>query len=87
MPVLRFKDSTTSLLNCKILCMADTSRYSTLPDGRVLDSEPMSEGKGILVFDKGAWVPAGITLGEWRDSKPLTAEEAAALTGLETLPQ
>jgi hypothetical protein len=52
-----------------------------LPDGRVLDSEPMAEGKGLLVFDKasGSWMNFDGTFGEWRRSKPLTDAEAAAL--------
>ncbi len=67
----------------------DSSRYSILPDGRVLDSEPLNEGKGLLVFDtaRRSWVPSGATVGEWRDSKPLTAAEAAAWIGVDTLPQ
>lgn len=56
------------------------SRFSRLPDGRVLDSAPMAKGENILVFVKGAWVTFTGTLGEWRGSKPLTDAEAADLT-------
>ena len=43
----------------------------------------MKDGKDILVFDKasGKWVDFEGTLGEWRHSKPITAKEAARLTG------
>src|ERR1035437_2882681 len=83
-----WSDALTSSVFCVTLsCMADTSRYSVLPNGTVLDSEPMTEGKGIMAFVNGEWAPAAITLGAWRDSKPLTADEAAALIGSDTLPQ
>lgn len=62
--------------------MADTSRYSQLPDGRLLDSEPMEKGQGILVFSSGKWVPFEGTLGEWRHSKALTASEVFVLIEL-----
>ncbi len=45
-------------------------------DGRLLDSAPLKDGKGILVFDDGAWVPWKGTVGQWFDSIPVTAEEA-----------
>ena len=57
-----------------------TSRYSRLADGRVLDSAPMDAGKPPSIFDNGVWIPFAGTLGEWRDSIPLTDAEASALT-------
>ena|ERR1035438_4047558 len=57
-----------------------TSRYTQLPDGRVLDAAPMKKDKPPMVFDKGEWATFKGTVGEWRDSKPLTDSEANALT-------
>jgi hypothetical protein len=59
-----------------------TSRYSRLPDGRVLDCSPMHKGESVLVFEDGAWVTFKGTVGEWRHSKPLTASDAAILTSV-----
>ncbi len=61
--------------------MAD---FGLLGDGRVIDLRPMDEGKGVRVFDNDSWIPFEGTLGKVTDSKPLTAEEAAALTSSET---
>jgi hypothetical protein len=57
-------------------------RFSKLPDGRVLDSEPMKAGDPLLVFDKTSdtWMDFEGTLGEWRHSIAITAEEATRLT-------
>jgi len=57
-----------------------SSRFSRLSDGRILDDAPMSKGKPVLVFENGAWVAFKGTLGEWRDSKPMTDSDAEALT-------
>jgi hypothetical protein len=61
----------------------DCSRYSLIRDGRVLDSEPMTAGENILVFDKasGSWVSFDGTFGEWRHSIAITAKQTARLTG------
>lgn len=65
--------------------MSDNSnvRFVLLPDGRVSDLLPMAEDKSALVFDAGfrAWVAFRGPLGEIRDSKPITVEEAMRLTG------
>ena len=61
--------------------MAD---FGLLGDGRVIDLSPMREGKPPVVFESGSWVPFKGTLGKITDSKPLTEEEAAALTSSET---
>jgi len=57
-----------------------SSRYSQLPDGRILDCAPMAKGESVLAFENGVWATFKGTVGEWRHSKPLTASEAAILT-------
>src|SRR5438093_20302 len=58
-------------------------RYSVTRDGRLLDSEPWDDDKPMLVFDKASrsWVTFNGTVGDWRRSTAITAEEAARLTG------
>lgn len=58
------------------------TRFSKLPDGRVLDSEPMKAGDPLLVFDKTSrkWVEFEGTLGDWRHSIAITAADVARLT-------
>ena len=64
------------------------TRYSILPDGTVLDSAPLHEGKGIFALDtsSGKWVTWNGTGGAWKDSKLITAEEAARFCEDGTLP-
>lgn len=55
--------------------------FSRLADGRVLDSRPMDDGSWPLVFNpRRGWETFEGTLGEITDSKPITEEEAKALT-------
>ncbi|MCX5718233.1 MAG: hypothetical protein NTW44_08055 [Nitrospirae bacterium] len=49
--------------------------------GSVIDLRPLDSGKVPLLFKDGVWVDGGkVKVGVISDSKPLTAEEAAALT-------
>lgn len=59
--------------------MADFGR---LVDGRVIDLRPMDDGGSWpLVFNPGrGWETFEGILGEITDSKPITEEEAKALT-------
>jgi hypothetical protein len=52
-------------------------RYSITRAGQLLDSEPMKADKDILTFRNGKWKPWKGTIGEWKDSIPVTAKEAA----------
>ena len=61
-----------------------SDRYSRLPDGRVLDTEPESDGKPALVFDPRdpslGWVVFEGLVGQVNDSIPSTEAEAAEFT-------
>ncbi len=52
-------------------------RYAITRARQLVDSAPMKDGGGILTFDKGEWKAWHGTVGEWKDSTPVTAEEAA----------
>ncbi|MEW6047825.1 MAG: hypothetical protein AB1609_15325 [Bacillota bacterium] len=66
--------------------MAD---FGVLWDGRVLDLRPMAFGGWPVVFNPASrtWASFEGTLGAVADSRPITAEEAAALTSGSILSQ
>ena len=69
--------------------ITDLHRYSISKRRRLIDSAPMRQGEGPLVWspEKHEWVDLDTTFGEYADSLPITDEEAQRFLEAGDLPE